>query len=62
MADSYRLVFFNDCAELDYVARVTAPDGRVGTYDDWFAQSEEPFDLLRNWEKALLEEKLEQAA
>lgn len=61
IAAGYRLVFFNDCAELDYVDHVIAPDGRKGTFDDWHAQEEAPLRLLRKSERAALEEKLEEA-
>lgn len=33
--DGWRIVIFNDCAELDYVDSATAPDGRTADYDDW---------------------------
>ena len=61
LAAGYRLVFFNDCAELDYVDHVIAPDGRKGTFNDWFAKGEAPLELLRKSERAALEEKLEEA-
>jgi hypothetical protein len=61
IAAGYRLVFFNDCAELDYVDHVIAPDGRKGTFGDWHAQGETPLGLLGKSERAALEEKLEEA-
>ena len=57
----YRITFFNDCAELDYVDCAIAPDGRMAGFDDWHDRNEKPFDLPRKWEIARLEEKLEQA-
>lgn len=27
--------FFSDVGEVDYVARVQTPEGRVGIFDDW---------------------------
>lgn len=35
MLGDWRIEFYNDCDELDYVERVAAPDGRTGEYNDW---------------------------
>ena len=34
-SDGWRLVFFNDCNDLDYLDSCTAPDGRTADFDDW---------------------------
>lgn len=47
--DGWRVTFFNDCGELDYVDSVTAPDGRAAEYGDWFdsgGTGADPIDLL----------------
>lgn len=34
-ASGWRIEFFIDCGEVDYVDKAVAPDGRVGAYNDW---------------------------
>lgn len=61
LADGYRIVIFSDCAELDYVDHMVAPDGRRGDFDSWFAHDEQPLRLLNKLECYALEMKLEEA-
>ena len=35
MFGDWRMTFFNDCMELDYLDTAVAPDGRVASYADW---------------------------
>ena len=57
----YDQVIFNDCDELDYVDRVTAPDGREGDFDEWFNTDTEPVQLLTDQEISRMESLLEAA-
>ena len=61
----WRITFFNDCDELDYVDSVVAPDGRTGEFSEWSDQVEDgcnnPLDLLTREEHAKLEELLKKA-
>ncbi len=49
---------FNDCAEVDYVDRALAPDGRSGDFDSWCAEPGDlwPLQLLTDEEESRLEE------
>lgn len=53
----WKFVFFNDCDELDYVDKVTAPDGRTSEFDDWCTDDFIgcPFNDLTYHEMAQLE-------
>ena len=61
LAFGYRIVIFSDCAELDYVDHIVAPDGRRGDYNSWFEQDKQPLRLLNKLERCALEMKLEDA-
>ena len=40
-SNGWRFVIFNDCDEWDYIAQVTAPDGRSLVFDDiWGRESD----------------------
>ncbi|MCA8045492.1 DUF7693 family protein [Burkholderia arboris] len=59
----WRITFFNDVMELDYVDRVVAPDGRTIEYDQFDVPEgetliQDPVDLLSEDERALLESRL----
>lgn len=47
----YRLVIFNDCDELDYIDSVVTPDDRVGDFEEWYINGEEPVSLLTEAEQ-----------
>jgi hypothetical protein len=57
----WRIVFFNDCDELDYCDCATSPDGRTGDFDCWWDESTEPVALLTDSERCSLESMLESA-
>jgi hypothetical protein len=57
----YRVVIFNDCDELDYVDSVVTPDDRVGDFEEWYYQGEEPVGLLTEAEQAAIVSKLRMA-
>jgi len=61
-AQPWRVVIFNDCAELDYVASATAPDGRAGEFDQWYDQGGDPIALLAEDEFVAFEHLLEGVA
>lgn len=48
----YKIWFFNDVGELDYVDSVVAPDDREGEYSSW---SCEPIEILTEEEFKKLE-------
>lgn len=50
----YRVVIFNDCDELDYVDSVVTPDRRIGDFEDWYRNGEEPIGLLTEAEQAAI--------
>lgn len=52
--DGYEVVIFNDCDDLDYVERVTAPDGRRSEHEDWAAHGGDPSHRLTEPERAAL--------
>jgi hypothetical protein len=54
----WTFIFFNDCDELDYVDKVTAPDGRIAEFDDWCTDELIgcPFNDLTDAEMAKLED------
>lgn len=58
----WRIEIFNDCGELDYVARCTAPDGRQAEFEDLFLEDNDPIDLLTDSEQGRLEAFLETVA
>lgn len=58
----WTLVFFNDCDELDYCDRATAPDGRSGEFEQWYDDKVEPVSLLSQDEISAFESLLEQAS
>jgi hypothetical protein len=58
-AGDWRIVFFNDCNELDYVDNVTSPDGMIAEFSDW---AKNPLALLTGKERAALQRILEKAA
>lgn len=47
----YRVVIFNDCDELDYIDSVVTPDDRIGDFEAWYVNGEEPVSLLTEAEK-----------
>lgn len=56
----WRIVFFNDVGELDYLDSITAPDGRTGSFGDWVpadgeAGTTNPLDDLSGDEELQLE-------
>ncbi|MFM0270154.1 hypothetical protein PQQ59_06185 [Paraburkholderia aspalathi] len=59
----WRVTFFNDVMDLDYVDSVIAPDGRTAEYDDWFNRDTfdggDPIDLLETAEVNALQSLLE---
>ena len=59
--DGYELVIFNDCSQLDYVDKATAPDGRRGDFDEWWLSNTEPVELMSDDEGRQLEFLLENA-
>jgi hypothetical protein len=59
--NGYRVVIFNDCDELDYVDSVVTPDNRVGDFEEWYAQGEEPISLLTKVEQVAIASKLRAA-
>jgi hypothetical protein len=61
MVGDWRMVFFNDCGELDYCASARAPDGREGDFDEWYDDQQEPVELLTPEEYRDFERMLEQA-
>lgn len=57
----WTIVFFNDCDELDYCDRASAPDGRVGDFDEWMDIGHDPIGMLDSSEIAELEALLSSA-
>lgn len=58
----WRITFFNDAGELDYVDHAIAPDGRRASFDDWAGPTgygRDPIDLLSTWEQCELSDLLE---
>lgn len=58
----WRVTFFNDVMDLDYVDSVVAPGGRTAEYEDWFKPDHigaDPVDLLTNAERNALESLIE---
>lgn len=58
----WRITFFNDAGELDYVDHAIAPDGRSASFDDWAGPTgngRDPIDLLSMWEQCELSDLLE---
>ncbi|WP_456239013.1 DUF7693 family protein [Pseudomonas arsenicoxydans] len=53
--DGWLLTLFNDCDSLDYCDDCVAPDGRVGTFEDWQRHGTDPVSLLSSWEHEQLE-------
>ncbi|WP_175681159.1 DUF7693 family protein [Burkholderia cenocepacia] len=61
----WRITFFNDAGELDYVDNAVAPDGRRASFDDWAGPTgfgRDPIDLLSQWEQCELSDLLERLA
>lgn len=64
--NGWRIVFFNDVGELDYLDSITAPDGRTGSFDDWcpedwMTKTMNPLDDLLDDERRCLEAALSAA-
>jgi len=59
--DGYKLAIFNDGNQVDYVDSATAPDGRIGDFDDWYIGNDKPVDLLTDEEQDRLETLMEAA-
>ncbi|NDV77106.1 DUF7693 family protein [Burkholderia cenocepacia] len=58
----WKVTFFNDAGELDYVDHAIAPDGRRASFDDWAGPTghgRDPIDLLSTWEQCELSDLLE---
>ncbi|MNI46952.1 hypothetical protein D3C73_1014400 [compost metagenome] len=53
--DGWLVTLFNDCYTLDYCEECVAPDGRVGTFEEWYRQGTDPVSLLSTWEHEQLE-------
>jgi hypothetical protein len=51
----WKIVFFNDCDDLDYCDSAEAPDGRRAEFIDWRDANEEPTALLSLGELGALE-------
>jgi len=61
--DGWKLTFFNDCGELDYVDRAESPDGRAEDLESWREVGEGitevywcPLELLTDQELCQLEQ------
>lgn len=57
----YKVVFFNDCNELDYTDEVIAPDSRAVDFDYWHGNGCDPLDGLNVRQFAAFESILEGA-
>lgn len=58
----WRITFFNDCDELDYIDNVTCPNDRTACFDDWHDECGCcPLDFLTERDRTTLERILQQA-
>jgi hypothetical protein len=58
VVDGWQLTLFNEEGDLAYCAACVAPDGRAGTFENWGRFGADPTQLLSQWERAQLEQKL----
>jgi hypothetical protein len=45
--EGWRIQFFNDCGDLDYLDEVTAPDGREAEFGDW--KDDDGYGVCPTW-------------
>jgi hypothetical protein len=51
----WRIIFYNDCDELDYCQYAEAPDGSSGDLQLWLSTGDEPISLLTETDRNTLQ-------